>query len=73
MKVEKKQWVTVPVLFLVVSILALTSESRGATYGVPNTEQSLCFDSIRVVSPPSSEEPFYGQDAQYQARPTLAH
>ncbi len=73
MKVEKKQWVTVPTLFLVLSIMALTSESRGATYGVPDTDQSLCFDSIRVVSASPSEEPFYGQDAQYQARPTSAH
>ena len=65
MKVEKRQWITVSVLFLLISILALASESKGATYVVPDTDQSLCFDSIQVVSAPSSGEAFYGQDAQY--------
>ena len=66
MKVEKRQWITVSVLFLLISILALASESEGATYVVPDTDQSLCFDSIKVVSSPSPGDRFYGQDAQYE-------
>ena len=66
MKVEMRQWVTVSLLFLVISILALASESKGANYVIPDTDQSLCFDSIQVVPAPSSGEPFYGQDAQYE-------
>lgn len=70
MKVEKRQWVTVSLLFLAISVLALASESEGAIYVIPDTDQSLCFDSIQVVSPPSSGEAFYGQDAQHEGAQT---
>ncbi len=65
MKVEKRQWITVSALFLLISLVALASESRGAAFTVTDTGQSLCFDSLEVISAPAQGESFHGQDAQY--------
>ena len=36
----------------------------GGTYVIVDTDQSLCYDDQDEVSPPTSSESFYGQDAQ---------
>lgn len=40
--------------------------SAAACCTLPDTDQSLCFDTAAVVEEPLPGEPFYGQDAQYQ-------
>lgn len=65
MKIEGKQWLSISVLLLLMSVLALASESRGEPYPVTDTGQSLCFDSLEVIPAPEEGEPFHGQDAQY--------
>ncbi|MBD3277105.1 MAG: DUF1566 domain-containing protein [Candidatus Aegiribacteria sp.] len=37
-----------------------------ADYQLPDTNQSLCFDTVSVITEPEPGAPFYGQDAQYQ-------
>lgn len=66
MKIGRKQWITIFSLFFLLTLLTLAGESRGETFTVTDTDQSLCFDSSGEVEPPVSGEPFYGQDAQYQ-------
>jgi hypothetical protein len=39
------------------------------TYVVVDTGQSNCYDNRSVIAPPKPGQPFYGQDAQLQARP----
>ncbi len=34
-------------------------------YPLPDTDQSLCFDTVSVIGEPQPGEPFYGQDAQF--------
>jgi hypothetical protein len=39
--------------------------SAAVTRLLPDTDQSLCFDTVSVMDEPLPGEPFYGQDAQY--------
>ncbi|MCX6138065.1 MAG: DUF1566 domain-containing protein [Ignavibacteriales bacterium] len=41
------------------------SAGVGQTYKIVDAGQAKCFDSIKVIAPPSPGKPFYGQDAQY--------
>ena len=39
------------------------------TYTVVATGQTKCYDNRNEIAPPKPGQPFYGQDAQFQARP----
>jgi hypothetical protein len=45
--------------------MILACSTVSGNYTLPDTDQSLCFDTLTVVSAPQPGEPFFGQDAQY--------
>jgi len=65
MKVRKMQWFKVSAALMLLALLFIAGNSSGFTYVLPDTDQSLCYDTLDTVSPPSEGESFYGQDAQY--------
>ncbi len=65
MKVRRSKWLSISFMLVLMSALALATESRGGVFTVTDTGQSLCFDSLEVISAPAPGESFHGQDAQY--------
>lgn len=53
-------------LTMVIVGLVLASPANALDYELPDTDQSLCFDTLTVIDPPDPGADFYGQDAQYQ-------
>lgn len=45
---------------------ALPGPARAACI-LPDTDQSLCFDTLAVIDEPVPEEPFYGQEPSFQS------
>ena len=65
MKIKKLQWFKISAALVSLAVLFVSSESQGYTYTIPDTDQSLFYDSISIISPPAEGESFYGQDAGY--------
>jgi hypothetical protein len=65
------------VLLAAVSALSQSVNRHNATTAVPSsgayvivdTGQTKCYDNRGEITPPKPGEPFYGQDAQFQAHP----
>lgn len=51
-------------VFLFSGILLFIS-ATGQTYKVVDTRQLLFYDTLNIISPPSQNDQFYGQDAQF--------
>ena len=51
--------------FSVVNLVLFCATVFGQTYKVVDTNQENCYDTINQIAPPSPDEPYYGQDAQY--------
>ncbi|MBN2586954.1 MAG: DUF1566 domain-containing protein [Candidatus Fermentibacteraceae bacterium] len=49
-------------LFMLIAAPALAA---AVPYPLPDTDQSLCFDTVSVIGMPEPGESFYGQDAHY--------
>ena len=56
----KKMILVLLVLSVIISII-----HADVTYPIVDTGQVLCYDSSDEISAPAPDEPFYGQDAQY--------
>jgi hypothetical protein len=58
---------------MLVAVLAGGLSSSGlfaaASYPIVATGQSKCYDNRNEIPPPKPGQPFYGQDAQFQAHP----
>jgi len=56
-----------------IAALAMTTllgQMRAATpYTIVDTGQTRCYDNRSEIAPPKPGQPFYGQDAQFQAHP----
>jgi len=50
---------------LPVLVLAAALPVQAVTFPVVDTHQDSCYDTLRVIVPPSPGQPFYGQDAQF--------
>ncbi len=69
MKIGKIQWFAVSTGLVLLLLLSVAGNSRGYNFVLPDTDQSLCYDTLDTVSPPGEGESFYGQDAQYNSSP----
>jgi len=59
-------WKPTSILILIIIInFTIKSQNLNQEYPVIDTGQNLNYDTLNVISPPQSGEPFYGQDAQY--------
>lgn len=67
MKTERKQRFGVSTGLILLAVLFIAGEAPGYSYVIPDTDQSLCYDTLDTVSPPLQGEPFFGQDAQYES------
>ncbi len=65
MQVNRLQWLRISAALVILAVLFISSESQGYSYTITDTDQSLFYDSVNTISAPSAEEPFFGQDAQY--------
>ncbi|MBD3370035.1 hypothetical protein GF402_06710 [Candidatus Fermentibacteria bacterium] len=57
-------------------VLLAAASGTALDYVVPDTDQTLCFDTTTAIDPPDPGQAFYGQDAQFYGpasppRPTL--
>jgi hypothetical protein len=53
------------ILLVLFSGLAFADE-RPVSYLIVGTGQTKCYDNRNEIAPPKSDQPFYGQDAQYR-------
>ncbi len=67
MNTKKIRWFRVSAGLCMLSLLVGAGSAPGYTYTLPDTDQSLCYDSLNTISFPYAGEPFYGQDAQYNS------
>ena len=67
MKAERKQWFGFSTSLVFLAVFILAGDAPGYTYLIPDTDQSLCYDTLDTISPPSQGESFYGQDAQCES------
>ena len=68
----KTEFMKTPTKFLLTAILAgaMSGQMRAAlTYPIVDTGQAKCYDQRSEIAPPKAGQPFYGQDAQFQAHP----
>jgi len=65
MKVHSRKWFGLAGVMILLAVLTIATDSKGYTYPIPDTGQSICYDSLNVIDPPSAGEAFYGQDAQF--------
>jgi hypothetical protein len=56
-------------LTLLVSAFSASPLCAAQSYTLVDTGQSKCYDNRKEITPPNPSQPFYGQDAQFQARP----
>ena len=49
--------------------LATNAHSAKLPYAIVATGQAKCYDNHGEIAPPKPGQPFYGQDAQFQAHP----
>ena len=49
--------------------LSTTSLLGALPYAIVDTAQTKCYDNRSEIAPPKPGQPFYGQDAQFQAHP----
>jgi len=66
MKVHSLKWFGLAGGLILLVVLTIATDSEGYTYPIPDTDQSICYDSLNVIAPPSAGEAFHGQDAQFQ-------
>ncbi|MGC9366820.1 MAG: DUF1566 domain-containing protein [bacterium] len=55
----------IKLLRLICLIIISISSVSASSYDLADTDQSLCFDTLELITPPQPGEPFYGQDAQF--------
>jgi hypothetical protein len=67
MKTERKRRFGIPTGLILLAVLFIAGDAPGYSYVIPDTDQSLCYDTLDTVSPPVQGEPFFGQDAQYES------
>ena len=48
--------------------LSATPLPAAVPYPIADTGQIRCYDNRSEISPPAPEQPFFGQDGQYQGR-----
>lgn len=66
MVISSLKWFRLSGGMLLLSVLTIASDLEGSSYPIPDTDQSICYDSLYVIAPPSAGEAFCGQDAQFQ-------
>ena len=67
MRLDRKQRLYVSTGLVLLVILIIPGDSQGYSYVIPDTDQSLCYDTLDTISPPVQGEAFFGQDAQYES------
>ena len=66
---KRKQWLGVSTCLALLAALIQVGDASGYSYVIPDTDQSLCYDTLDTVTPPVEGEPFFGQDAHYEITP----
>ncbi len=57
------------ILLALLSELSCVTLPAALTYPIVATGQEKCYDNRGEIAPPEKDQPFYGQDAQFQAHP----